>query len=301
MSVGIAMTDDPDLGGEQLLHRADLAMYEAKSRSGLPVALHDAAVAQQASARQALISRLQQAIALDQPQREGLALHYRPIVSLQDGRLQGYEAQLRLEPPDCEQAPFPMADFLASVERSGLSLPLGRWLRRTALAQLQEWDRHTPALTLALPISASELAGRRLCHGLATQAAAAHLDPARLVLTVAEPLLLDPSADLCAELQALSALGVKLVLDHFGAGPSNLATLCQLPLEAIRCDLPELQGPQQQRHGRRAALLPAAIRLVRDLGLEVIADGITHEHQPGELQQLGVRWGQGPLYGPALS
>ena len=294
MSVGIAMTDDPELGGGELLRRADVAMYEAKGGGGLPVALHDSSLDLRSRSREQLATWLQRTLADETPEREGLTLHFRPIIDLGDGSLHGLEATLALEPPG--GALHRGAEALAEVERLGLAVSLGRWSRAMALARLQQGPAGAGTSAVAFQISSGELKEGGLSAELERQADRVGLNPARIALLLSEAVLIDPPAAAKMELEALWAMGVRLVLDGFGAGPIHLGGLARLPLAMVRLHPSLCRDPGDDGHLRR--MRQVALRLALDLDLEVIAEGIETDGQLQELRSLGCRWGQGPRFGP---
>lgn len=296
MSVGIAMTDDPALGRAELIRRADVAMYEAKGGGGLPAALHDGSLDLRSRSREQLGIWLQRTLADATPEREGLTLHFRPIIDLRDGSLHGFEASLALEPPDGTIRRG--ADALAAVERLGLAVPLGRWSRATALARLQCGPAAGAVSAVAFQISAGELKEGGLSAELESQTSRAGLDPARIVVLLSEEALIAPPAVVGMELEALRKMGVRLVLDGFGGGPIHLAGLARLPLSMVRLHPSLCRPPADDPPLGR--LRQAALRLARDLDLEVIAEGIETDLQLEEFRALGCRWGQGPRFGPPL-
>jgi len=294
MSVGIAMTDDPDLGGAELIRRADVAMYEAKGGGGLPAVLHDSTLDLRRCSRDQLGIWLQRSLADATPEREGLTLHFRPIIDLREGSLHGFEATLELEPPG--GAVRRGAEALAAAERLGLAVPLGRWSRATALARLQRGPAGGGSTAVAFQVSTDELKEGGLSAELESQANRVGLDPARIAVVLTERALIDPPAAVGMELEALRAMGVRLVLDGFGGGAIHLAGLARLPLSMVRLHPSLCRDPGDDAPLRR--LRQVALRLARDLDLEVIAEGIETDLQLEELRSLGCRWGQGPRFGP---
>jgi diguanylate cyclase (GGDEF)-like protein len=295
MSVGIAMTSDPDLGSEALLRQADLAMYDAKSRGDRPISMHDTDIELQARARQQLGRRLREAIERRQPEQEGLFIVYRPVVQLSDGGLEGLEAELRIEPR--ADLHLELQSFPLIAERVGVMPLLGHWMRGCALERLQLLRQQGENGTLALQLRASELKEPGFIAVLQQQADGLGVDLAWLVIELDDGLMRAPSTELLGQLDGLRALGVRLVLDDFGARPMHLADLLRLPLDAVKVHHHLGQDPVED--GRRLRLRHACVRLALDLGLEVIADGIETECQLQELRTLGCRWGQGPLFGDA--
>lgn len=297
MSVGIAMTDDPDLGGAELIRRADLAMYEAKGGGGPPVALHDSSLELRLRSRERFALWLQRSLADETPEREGLTLHFRPIIDLREGDLHGFEATLQLEPPG--GALQRGAEALEAAERLCLAVPLGRWSRATALARLQHGPAGGGSSAVAFRVSAGELKEGGLSGELESQASRVGLDPARIAVVLSEAVLIDPPAAVAMELEALREMGVRLVLDGFGAGAIHLGGLARLPLAMVRLHPSLCRDPGPDARLRR--LRQATLRLAQDLDLEVIAEGIETDGELEELRSLGCRWGQGPRFGPPLA
>lgn len=296
MSVGIAMTDDAALGGAELIRRADLAMYEAKGSGGLPVAVHNSSLDLRSDSRQQTRAWLQRTLAQETPERQGLTLHFRPIIDLQESSVYGFEPILELHPPG--GAALSGAEALAAAARLGLAVPLGRWARATALARLQRGPAGGAATLVAFRLSAAELKEGGLSAELDSLANQLGLDPARFALALEQELLSDPPAAVRMELEALAGMGVRLVLDGFGGAPLHLGGLAQLPLAMARLHPSLCRDPGDDARLRR--LRQATLRLALDLDLELIAEGIETDQQLKELRALGCRMGQGPIFGAPL-
>jgi EAL domain-containing protein (putative c-di-GMP-specific phosphodiesterase class I) len=293
MSVGIAVTQDASLGAAELLRRADQAMYDAKGSTDLPLALHDARLERRSDTRQRLGRLLEQALETGFAPGSALTLRSRPIQELGGSGALGSELWPELQVPG--EPTLAGAELLLLAERFGLGLSLGRWLHAGALEWLERQPEGGTSL-VALRLSRAELDEAGLSHGLATQISAQGVDPGRIALQLTDDLLRDPPCALEPELQALGRLGLGLVFDDFGAASTPLQALARLPLTAVR--LPSELCGGDSGDARLRQLGGATIRLARDLGLEVIAQGIASESQRQELQRLGCRWGQGPLFDP---
>lgn len=296
MSVGIAITQDAALGAAELLRRADLAMYDAKGGKDPPLALYDAVLERRSRSREQLATWLQWALADETPEREGLTVHFRPIIDLADGNLHGFEATLELDPPG--GAVRRGVEALAAAERLGLAVALGRWSRAAALTRLQGGPAAAGLGVVAFQVSAGELKEGGLGADLEHQASRMGLDPARIAVLLSQEILVDPPAAVQMELEALCAMGFRLGLDGFGRGAVHLGGLARLPLAMVRLHPALCRDPGDDASLRR--IRQATLRLALDLGLEVIAEGIETDLELEELRSLGCRWGQGPRFGPPL-
>jgi len=218
---------------------------------------------------------------------------FRPLVRLADGVQEGVEAALCFD--SREELPLQLADLLAVADQTGLMPRLGEWLRETALKQVQQWQRQGQPCALAINLRASEWLQPEFCSVLLRQIEAWGMNPADLILALDEDGLRDPSQPFQSRLQLLRDQGMRLVLDHFGANPIQLADLVRLPIDAVKVHPAFAEnGPEEDPALQR--LRKACVRLALDLGLEVIVDGIRQEGQCRELEALGCRWGQGPLF-----
>jgi diguanylate cyclase (GGDEF)-like protein len=295
MSVGIATTADPLLGPKELLRQADLAMYEAKIRGDQTIATYDAAIAMQARSRLQIGRRLRTALERQQLHELGLILDYRPVVGLETGTVDGYEARLRIAPEaDLQLEP---QDVVAIAERAGLMPQLGRWVRASALEWLLRRRSSGDSVALTFEVRASEVREPGFCTALLQQASGIGVDPSWLVIALDEALLREPTPALLDQLDGLRRCGVRLFIDQFGANALHLADLVRLPIDAVRIQASFGQDAEAERRQQR--LRQVCVRLAQDLGLEVLADGIATEAQRQSLLDLGCRWGQGPLF-PAI-
>ncbi|MEB3352161.1 MAG: EAL domain-containing protein [Cyanobacteriota bacterium] len=291
LSIGIAMADGPAVGADELLRRADLAMYEAKASPNLSGHLYEPAIDRRQQRARDLMLQLRRDLATNR-----LVLAYQPILHLASGRCVGHEVLVRLQgsggrliSPD---------HFVPLAERSGLIHRLGSRVLGKALEQLAAQPVagaepagptlaiNTSPLQLARPDFAAEVLERCGRHGVA---------PQRLRLEITETSLLSPSEQTLATMEELRAAGVQFHLDDFGTGYSSLSLLSDLPIDAVKIDRSFIA--ELDHHGRRSAVIVALIQLCRELGLEVIAEGIETAGQLQRLRELGCGYGQGFLLG----
>ncbi|MCS5698631.1 EAL domain-containing protein [Cyanobium sp. FGCU-52] len=288
MSVGIASSHDPLLSVEELVRRADLAMYEAKTRRGRGVACYDEAIDQ--NVRQAILlrRRLERAI-----ENDDLALHYQRIVDLRDGRTAGLEALVRLPGPD-DTVILP-GDFIPLSERTGLIFSLGHWVLERALLDLQRLGPQAAGCRVSVNMSPLELRREGFAAAILERIRRRDMSPQRLAIEVTESMLIERPDRTSGELQLLRDAGVQVHLDDFGSGYSSMSWLARLPIDAVKIDRSFIA--EGSRDPRKARVLEAMVHLARDLDLEVVAEGIENEEQEQRMRRLGCGLGQGWRFG----
>jgi diguanylate cyclase (GGDEF)-like protein len=289
-SIGIAIADDPRLDGETLLRFADIAMYRAKEdRSGF--AVFDQGLRQRTTRRMETETALANALAHGQ-----LRLAYQPIVRLPDRKVVAVEALLRWEHP--ELGNIPPSTFIPLAERSGAIVALGAWALHEAGTFLarsgQDGPDRIPAC-VSVNASAHQLARGRFVEDVHSALQTTGIAPAQLAIELTETVLLDRSPKVMQTLEALRAMGVRIVLDDFGIGYSSLSYLSDFALDGLKIDRSFIRG-LDERHANRA-ILSAVIGLAAELDLDVTAEGIETEHQARAIADLGCRRAQGYLFG----
>jgi diguanylate cyclase (GGDEF)-like protein/PAS domain S-box-containing protein len=295
IGIGVARPSGQRSASAELLIRdADAAMYRAKEGGRARCVLFDAEM--RASAMRRLEVERELRHALD---RDELALHYQPIVSLRTGEISGLEALVRWQHP--ERGLLDPAEFVSIAEDSGLIEPLGRWVQEHACRQILAWHEQRPdarPFDVAVNLSARQVAHRDLPATIAEIIARTGIDPIHLRLEITESVLVEESATAIASLEALSEIGVRLVLDDFGTGYSSLAYLNRFPFHALKIDrsFVDALGIEQERTG----IVEAIIGMARALSLEVIAEGVESEVQLAELRRLGCDYAQGHFFHAAM-
>jgi len=296
-SIGVAVARPAgkrSASAELLIRDADAAMYRAKEGGRARCVLFDAAM--RASAMRRLEVERELRHALD---REELALHYQPVVSLHSGEISGLEALVRWQHPD--RGLLDPGEFVSIAEDSGLIEPIGRWVQERACRQILEWHQQRPddrPFDVAVNLSARQVAHRDLPATVEEIIARTGIDPIHLRLEITESVLVEESATAIASLEALNELGVRLVLDDFGTGYSSLAYLNRFPFHALKIDrsFVDALGIEQER----TAIVEAIIGMARALSLDVIAEGVESEVQLAELRRLGCDYAQGHLFHAAM-
>ena len=296
-SIGVAVagpTEDRAVNAELLIRDADAAMYRAKEDGRARCVLFDAEMRAGAVLRLEVERELRQAV-----EREELALHYQPVVSLRTGEVTGFEALVRWQHP--KRGLLDPSEFVSIAEDSGLIDPIGRWVQERACRQALAWHERRPdarPLDVAVNLSARQVAHRDLPATVAEIITRTGMDPAHLRLEITESVLVEESATAIASLEALNEIGVRLVLDDFGTGYSSLAYLNRFPFHALKIDrsFVDALGIEQER----TAIVEAIIGMARALSLDVIAEGVENEVQLAELKRLGCDYAQGHFFHAAM-
>ena len=293
-SLGLAVGRTRGTQAADVLKQAEIALHRAKADPVRSVVTFDPEMSAETMDRAILEHDLRRAI-----ERAELRLYYQPLVDLRSGAIVGLEALLRWQHP--ERGIVPPLSFIPLAEETGLILPIGRWVLRTACDQVRGWQRRHPSagpLFVSVNLSAREFARADLVQDVAAILDATGLDPATLELEITESVVMDQSEASVERLRGLRALGVRLVLDDFGTGYSSLSYLRRLPLDTIKIDQSFVAGL-----GSDDANLPivqAIIGLAHGLGIDVVAEGIETAEQLAWLRQLGCDRGQGYLYARPL-
>ncbi|WP_208300130.1 bifunctional diguanylate cyclase/phosphodiesterase, partial [Aquabacterium sp. A08] len=288
VSVGVALFSDAGGLVEDILKRADMAMYEAKAQGRNTVRFFNPQMQQHVEARAALETDLREGLAHSQ-----FRLHYQPQVDA-DGRVLGVEALLRWTHP--RRGEVPPAQFIPVAEACGLILPLGQWILREACAQLVRWsDRpETAAWRVAVNVSARQFRHADFVPDVLAALRDSGADPHRLELELTESQLLDDVDSVIAKMSVLRARGVNFSLDDFGTGYSSLSYLKRLPLYKLKIDQSFVRDLLVDAND--AAIVRTVVALARSLDLAVIAEGVETDAQRNALLAAGCREYQGYLY-----
>jgi diguanylate cyclase (GGDEF)-like protein/PAS domain S-box-containing protein len=285
-SIGVALYGPDVASAEMLLSQADLALYRAKSDGRGTYRFFAEGMDGEVRARVALVSDLREALDTEQ-----LFLAYQPQVEIATGRIVGLEALARWRHP--RRGNVGPNEFIPVAETSGLIVPLGRWVIRTACRQAKLWlDEGIAPAFLAVNVSCAQFrTPLELGTTLAAILAETGLPPERLELELTESVLMDAWLEQRDVLVHLRELGVKIAIDDFGTGFSSLEYLSRFPVDRIKipqCFMKDLgSGPGN------AAVVKATIGLGRELGLRVVAEGVETREQLELLKTWGCREVQG--------
>jgi EAL domain-containing protein (putative c-di-GMP-specific phosphodiesterase class I) len=288
-SIGVTLFSDQSNNIDELLKRADLAMYKAKQAGRNTLCFFDPGMQAAVAARTAMESDMRIGL------RDGqFLLHYQPQVD-HYGEMTGVEALLRWHHP--ARGLVSPVDFIPVAEVSGLILPLGEWVLETACRQLVAWSRReeTADLSMAINVSARQFHHPDFVGQVLAVLGRTGANPLRLKLELTESLLLTDVDDVIARMTALKECGVGFSLDDFGTGYSSLAYLKRLPLDQLKIDQSFVS--EVVANSNDAAITSAIVALAHQLGLSVIAEGVENEAQRDFLIRHGCRAYQGYLFG----
>ena len=288
MSVGIASTDDPEVTVDELLRRADLAMYAAKGSDERSITIYDNVI--DAQVRRGVLIKRQLQSAID---GDLLKVDFQPIVDLKSQDSIGFEALVRIR--DFEGAWMAPIEFISVAESVGLIDQMGDLVLRRCLAVLKLTENIAPDLVISINISPLQVCREGLAGRMIAIAERYEVDLGRLAVEVTESVLIDRPRTAINELSTLRAVGCRVYLDDFGTGYSSMSWLSQLPIDAIKIDRSFTAGLLS--HPRRRVVVDSMIRLSLDLGLDVIAEGVELEAQAEALLAMGCLKGQGFLFG----
>ncbi|MFA4970731.1 MAG: EAL domain-containing protein, partial [Sulfuritalea sp.] len=288
-SIGVALFGENHDTVDELLKRADFAMYQSKAAGRNTLRFFDPEMQAAVTARAGFETELRQGL-----QDNQFLLHYQSQV---DGRgnLTGVEALVRWQHP--QRGLVPPGQFIPLAEESGLILSLGQWVLEAACGQLVEWAAKPEMahLTVAVNVSARQFHHPDFVEQVLAILDRTGADPARLKLELTESLLLADVEEVIARMTVLKARGVGFSLDDFGTGYSSLSYLKRLPLDQLKIDQTFVRDVLTDPND--AAIAKAIITLGQSLGLAVIAEGVETEGQRGFLASHGCDAYQGYLFG----
>lgn len=295
-SVGVANCSTDVHSPDELLHRADLAMYRAKSLGRDRVAhfgaelLEDAETSDAVRARHRMERRLRLAI-----ESRALSLHYQPVVTLPSGQVTGVEALARWE--DDELGRVAPDQFIPLAEQTGLVVDLGRWVLQTACQEAASWPAGPAGLppTVAVNVSPVQLAQRDFIDDVTRALKDSGLAPDRLCLEITETAAITDPTVTAARLTQVRDLGVRLALDDFGAGHSALTLLRARPVHLVKIDRSFIERVASDTAD--AVLVRLVIEAAHSLGRRVCAEGVETPEQAQQLASMGCDSAQGWLFG----
>ena len=284
-SIGIAIAPDHGSDQEQLLKKADLALYRSKSAGRNCFTVYDEAMSAELEARNTLEGDLRDAIAQCQ-----LEVHYQPFVDALGGVRRGFEALVRWRHPT--RGLIPPDQFISLAEETGLIVPLGEFVLRRACADAAGWPCD---LMVAVNLSPIQFKEAELFEMICAALADSGLPPQRLEIEITESVLLERAAENHAFMERLKSIGIELALDDFGTGYSSLSYLTAFPFDKIKIDKSFIRNLTHQP--RSSAIISAIVTLARGLDMSVTAEGVETSEEFERLKALGVNFAQGYLFG----
>lgn len=289
-SVGIAASYDPTDEAEEILRRADIAVYEAKL----------AGRGRQVQFESSMSERIERRLSLESDLRKALDageffLVYQPIVSLDSHRVEGFEALIRWQHPT--RGLVRPDEFIPAAEQTGLILPIGEWVLREACSEFARWRNTLGEMApkhISINLSRNQLMQHDLVEMIRRVLKETGVEAPRLHIEITESAVMEDIASGTRMLNAIGEIGVKQSLDDFGTGHSSLASLHEFPVEVLKIDRSFVANIDRGR--RFVALVHAAAQLASNLGMEVVAEGIEDADQVAVLQSMGCEFGQGYFF-----
>ena len=293
-SLGVALCGSEHQAPEQLLRDADFAMYRAKQQGGHRFEIFDRYMRVHISSHQKRERELRRVL-----DKREFAIFYQPFYSLDDGKLQGFEALLRLNRGDGTFESFQA--MLETAESAGLSVTLNRETLVEACRQLRVWSAAWPksSFTLSVNLSARQFYHPEMINLVSAVLSRSSVDPRRLLFEIPETALNESPETAAALLARLSELGIRLAIDRFGGGTAPVNQLLQLPIDLVKFD-PSLTAAASGG-GRAGTVLASLIQMSSSLGITTLAQGVEHDHQHEALRQMGCHFVQGFLFAPAVA
>jgi len=292
-SIGIALSSTGYELPEDVLRDADTAMYRAKAAGKARHEIFDTAMHDRAVALLQLETDLRRAV-----ERCEFVVHYQPIVSLSDDRIRGFEALVRWRHPD--RGLLTPSEFISVAEETGLIIPLGLWVLREACGQMARWqESFGPArpLSLSVNISGNQFMQPDLVEQVKRVLEETGFDPRCLQLEITESSVIENTETVTAMLLQLRSLGIRLSMDDFGTGYSSLSYLHRFPIHTLKIDRSFVSGCGA---GEENEIVRTIIMLARNMGMEVVAEGVETEEQLASLRDLSCEYGQGFLFSHPL-
>ncbi|QEU82746.1 putative bifunctional diguanylate cyclase/phosphodiesterase [Streptomyces subrutilus] len=291
-SIGIVEGRARERTPAEVLRSADITMYRAKAAGGNRFEFADAEADARAITRHGLTNALPAAL-----ERGEFFIEYQPLVHMHDGSVHGAEALVRWSHP--QYGVLGPDRFIPLAERTGLIVPLGRWVLEESVRQARNWQSQLGGAALRINVN---LSPTQLHHpGLVADTVAvleqSGLAPGALCLEVTESALIGADDELLEPLRRLAALGVDIALDDFGTGYSNLANLRRLPVSVLKLDRSFTQGMQQSpANPVDVKIVEGIVALAHSLELAVTVEGVETGAQAAQLRELGCDTAQGWYY-----
>ena len=286
-SVGIALAEDGAETAEELMRNADAAMHFAKAGGKGRLVVFRPGMSDEISARDDRAAALRRALDLGH-----FSVVYQPIVSLETGRICGFEALTRWDDPD--RGPVSPVEFIPEAEETGVIVELGRWVLRQACRQLNSWQgeladgRH---LSIAVNVSQHQLAHPTFVKEIRQVLRETGIKAADLKLEITESVIMEKPDEVADVLGQLRALGTEIHMDDFGTGYSSLSYLHRLPIDVLKIDRAFMNSLSANTD--YADVVHTVVALARTLRMRVTVEGVESEEQLVQVRALGCDFAQG--------
>jgi diguanylate cyclase (GGDEF)-like protein/PAS domain S-box-containing protein len=289
-SIGIVYGTNGEQNFEDFIRHAAIALKKAKDQGKSVAVIYNDEMRQVHEDILQLENDLRKAV-----ENGELRLHYQPIIALKDQQVCGVEALVRWQHPE-RGLLYPM-EFIHLAEEHDLIVPIGYWVLHEACLQMKSWQESYPRinpLTISVNISCKQLLYAGFVQQVAHILEESQLSPQYLKLEITESVYLEQSEEVESVLKQLHELGVRLFIDDFGTGYSSFSYLRNIPFDAIKIDRSFIEGVIHRSGDMK--IVEAIVRLARDLGKELVAEGVETEEQRQWLHDLGCEFEQGFLF-----
>ncbi|HEY7679355.1 MAG TPA: bifunctional diguanylate cyclase/phosphodiesterase [Terriglobia bacterium] len=293
-SVGIAIGPGGYSKAEEIVRDAEAAMHHAKKQGPGSYEVFNAQLHEGAKKLLTLETELRGAIESGQ-----LRLHFEPIVFLETGRVAGFEALLRWQHP--ERGMVPPGEFVPMAEKTGLIVPITRWVLQEGCRQLKQWQSAVSdfsSLWLSMNLSPSYIEKCDFAAELSAYVAESGVDASNLVMEITESQLLENADSILKGFTALHERGIKMWIDDFGSGYSSLAYLVKFPIHSLKIDRSFIE--KLNCDDKSTAIAKAIVSLGKSLGVNVIAEGVETKQQLDYLRSVGCPYAQGHLFSMSI-
>ena len=288
ISIGIALSADPLDSAEELLQRADIALYRSKENGRGRLTIFEPEMLQVLQDRRAMELDLQYAL-----RRSEFELLYQPLIDIETGQPVGYEALVRWNHPT--KGTIMPNEFIPVAEATGAIIPLGEWVIRTALHEMRNWPGH---LSVAVNLSPAQMRSPNLLPTIIHGLASAGVESRRLELEITETVIMSQDQSNIDLLNRIRSLGVQFALDDFGTGFSSLNYLRSFPFDKIKIDRCFVEEVVSRKDCQ--AIIRAVADLAASLGMVTNAEGVECEEQLVQVRLAGCKLVQGHLFSKAI-
>lgn len=288
-SIGIVYTDDAEMSAEDLLKRADTAMYRAKSNGKSNYVFYEDSMNDRVVERLQLENGMRKALECGE-----LFVHYQPLIDLQTDTLTGAEALARWMHPT--KGLVPPGRFIPIAEETGLIVPIGYWIMEEACRQTVRWkaERDLGPFCISVNLSGKQLQRDDVVERVVGILDRTGLEPASLKLEITESVLMKNQEDVIAKMRRLKDLGLRLALDDFGTGYSSLSTLSAFPIDTLKIDQTFVSRLATEEQAK--SVVEAIMGLSRSMKMDVTSEGVETDFQRHIIQGFGCQTGQGYLF-----
>lgn len=282
-SVGAAVAMKGGMAPDELMRRADIALYAAKGAGRDTSQIYQPVMGDSSKKRLSIVSDLSRALEHDE-----LRLHYQGVIDIYSGKVVSCEALLRWQHP--QHGLLRPDDFITIAEESGLIVPIGLWVLDRACRTASEWPDD---IVIAVNVSAVQLNSRAIATLIKSYIRAAGLPPERVELEITESSLARDDGVACEVLKQLRSAGVHLSIDDFGTGYSSMSQLRDLPFDKIKIDRSFVASLGNTLSDASQSIVASLMHLSRLMNLTVVAEGVENAEQLDALRKLGCRYVQG--------